>query len=199
MTTAWPILASILIGYLLGAIPFGMLVPRLRGVDIMKMGTGNPGAANVYRKIGRRYGLLVGVADMAKAALAVLVARCLGLSPAVALVAGGAAVLGHWYSPFLRFRGGAGLGPAVGAAAGVMPIEAVIGVAVTLAMVAWRRNTGLGAMVGYAVAIPLGVLLDKSLSVLLGVLALGAVVSARSVLRDYRAARRRSSGGGPTG
>lgn len=199
MTTAWPILASILIGYLLGAIPFGMLVPRLRGVDIMKMGTGNPGAANVYRKIGRRYGLLVGVADMAKAALAVLVARWLGLSPAVALVAGGAAVLGHWYSPFLRFRGGAGLGPAVGAAAGVMPIEAVIGVAVTLAMVAWRRNTGLGAMVGYAVAIPLGVLLDKSLSVLLGVLALGAVVSARSVLRDYRAARRRSSGGGPTG
>ena len=199
MTTAWPILASILIGYLLGAIPFGMLVPRLRGVDIMKMGTGNPGAANVYRKIGRRYGLLVGVADMAKAALAVLVARWLGLSPAVALVAGGAAVLGHWYSPFLRFRGGAGLGPAVGAAAGVMPIEAVIGVAVTLAMVAWRRNTGLGAMVGYAVAIPLGVLLDKPLSVLLGVLALGAVVSARSVLRDYRAARRRGSAGGPTG
>jgi len=199
METAWPILVSILIGYLLGAIPFGMLVSRLRGVDIMEVGTGNPGAANVYRKIGGRYGLLVGVADMAKAALAVLVARWLGLSAAMALVVGGAAVLGHWYSPFLRFRGGAGLGPAVGAAAGVMPIEAVIGVAVTLAMIAWRRNTGLGAMVGYAVAIPVGAVLGKPLWVLLGVLALGAVVSARSMLRDYRAAKRRGSEGGPTG
>jgi glycerol-3-phosphate acyltransferase PlsY len=199
METAWPILVSILIGYLLGAIPFGVLIPRLRGVDIMGVGTGNPGAANVYRKIGRRYGLLVGAADMAKAALAVLIARWLGLSAALALAAGGAAVLGHWYSPFLRFKGGAGLAPAVGAAAGVMPIEAVIGVAVTLVMIAWRRNTGLAAMVGYVVAIPVGAVLGRPVAVLLGVLALAVVVSTRSVLRDYRAARGRESEGGSAG
>ena len=196
MPTALAVFLSILIGYLLGSIPFGMLVPRLRGIDIAEVGTGNPGAANVYRKIGRWDGLLVGVADMAKAALAVLVAQWLGLSMGMALVGGSAAVVGHWYSPFLRFKGGAGLAPAVGAAAGVLPIEAVIGVAVTLAIMAWRKNTGLGALVGYAVAIPLGFwVMHRPLSVLLGALAIGVVVSARALLCDYRAARRRGSEG----
>src|SRR5262245_38963944 len=100
-----------LASYLVGAVPFGYLVGKARGVDLLKAGSGNIGATNAGRLLGRRWGFLVFFLDAAKGALPVLLA---GLLPqpselparTLPVVAGLAAFLGHLFPVYLRFRGG---------------------------------------------------------------------------------------------
>src|SRR5438034_5066467 len=106
-----------LVSYFLGAIPFGYLVARWRGVNIFQQGSGNIGATNVGRVLGRRFGVLVFLLDFAKGALPALAAPHLapadGSSPVtpelLGVVAGLAAFLGHLFPVWLRFRGGKGV------------------------------------------------------------------------------------------
>ncbi|MBI4161443.1 MAG: glycerol-3-phosphate acyltransferase [Acidobacteria bacterium] len=99
----------ILFGYLLGSVPFSVLAGRrLAGVDVRQTGSRNPGAANVFRSVGRLAGAGVAIADTAKGALPVAVALAAGLTPFQAIWPGVAAVLGHDFPPYLRFRGGKG-------------------------------------------------------------------------------------------
>jgi glycerol-3-phosphate acyltransferase PlsY len=197
MPTALAIVLSLAIGYFLGSIPFAAIVGHFRGTDILKVDTGNPGAANVYRRLGKRYGLLVGVADMGKAALAVLVARWLGLSPSVAMAAGAAAILGHWYSPFLHFRGGAGLAAAVGVGFGVIPDLAAIGVTSWALITLATRNVGYSAGGAYVVVLIVAFALPYPIHypavLVLGSVGAGMVVLARALWKDKRAARKRDS------
>lgn len=117
----------IVLGYLLGAIPFGYLIPRwIKGVDIRSLGTGNPGTANVFRTVGLGAAIAVGVLDIGKGAASVLLARAAGLNEGWALAAGVAAALGHCYSPYLRFQGGGGLAASVGALLALMPLETAV-------------------------------------------------------------------------
>jgi glycerol-3-phosphate acyltransferase PlsY len=118
-------LLTILFGYLVGAIPFGYLVVKLfKGIDIRRVGSGRTGGTNAIRAAGPIAGLLTGAGDIAKGTIAVWGAGWLGTqlnlsSPAVAQVlAGLMAVVGHNYSVFLSWKGGAGTGPNVGVAAG---------------------------------------------------------------------------------
>ncbi len=120
--------------YLLGSIPFGVLIGRARGIDIREHGSRNIGATNVGRVLGRRYGLLCFILDMAKGAIPVLVAGSmldtlghttlesgagqLWLWMLVAL----AALAGHMFSPFLRFGGGKGVATAFGGLVAMWPI-----------------------------------------------------------------------------
>src|ERR1043166_7823437 len=100
---------SVLGAYLLGAVPFGYLVARLRGVDIFKAGSGNIGATNVGRVLGRKFGLFVFVLDFLKGAVPVAVVRSLLPEvPWAAVAAGLAAFVGHMFPVYLRFRGGKG-------------------------------------------------------------------------------------------
>src|SRR5438128_11070692 len=100
--------------YLVGAVPFGYLVARWRGVDIFKHGSGNIGATNVGRVLGKRLGLLVFALDFLKGAVPVAVARALtpadvDLPPhSLPVTAGIATLLGHLLPIYLRFRGGKG-------------------------------------------------------------------------------------------
>jgi glycerol-3-phosphate acyltransferase PlsY len=191
MPTGWAIAASIVIGYLIGSVPFGVVIPRQRGIDIMQTGTKNPGAANVYRRVGRMLGVVVGLCDGAKGAVAVAIAHWgFGLNPGFSIAAGAAAVLGHWHSVFLRFKGGAGLATAVGVAFVLFPIEGIVGVSLTLVLMKFTKNTGRSALVGYAAALVAGVLLHHSVLSLLCAIGVGVVVSARALIRDYRAAKR---------
>ncbi len=117
----------IVLGYLLGAIPFGYLFPRwIKGVDIRSLGTGNPGTANVFRTVGLGAAIPVGVLDIGKGVAPVLLARAAGLSEGWALAAGVAAVLGHCYSPYLRFQGGGGLAASIGTLLALMPVETAV-------------------------------------------------------------------------
>src|SRR5712692_1561629 len=99
--------------YLLGAIPFGYLIARWRGVDILHQGSGNIGATNVGRVLGRRFGILVFFLDFAKGALPPGLATCLSGTLAwdlpkdtLEVTAGLAAFLGHLFPIYLRFHGG---------------------------------------------------------------------------------------------
>jgi acyl-phosphate glycerol 3-phosphate acyltransferase len=140
----------VLISYLLGSIPFGYLVGRLRGVDIFQHGSGNIGATNVGRVLGRGYGLLVFVLDFMKGAipagaglwLAQAFPQTLDILPgskSLAVVAGLAAFLGHLFPIYLRFHGGKGIATGAGVVANVLPVPAVASLLVWIGVLcAWR-------------------------------------------------------------
>ena len=121
------VIVAIVIGYLLGSIPFAYITGRLiKGVDIRQVGGGNMGALNVAREIGPLPGLMVLIADIGKGALAVLIANWLGLPLIWILIAGFAAVVGHNLPIFLRFKGGKGAATTLGVLFALTPGEFAI-------------------------------------------------------------------------
>jgi len=141
--TALPALAAV-VGYLLGALSPASFAAARRGVDLRGVGSGNPGAANVGRALGRRTGAVVAVLDMAKGALP---AAAFGaLEHRAGLVAGIAAVLGHVSSPFLRGKGGKGVATAAGAVLGSHPLWFPVALLTWLLGVAATRWIALASM-----------------------------------------------------
>ncbi|AIE86705.1 glycerol-3-phosphate 1-O-acyltransferase PlsY [Fimbriimonas ginsengisoli] len=125
------LLLDCLLAYFIGAIPFGVIVCRSKGIDIFKFGSGNPGATNVSRAVGKPLGALVFLLDVLKGLVPALIARqnvtqdLYGMhAQAWWFVAGLCAVLGHCYSVFLRFRGGKGIATSLGAGLGASPAVA---------------------------------------------------------------------------
>lgn len=157
--------------YLLGAIPFGFLAGRLKGVDIRRAGSGNIGATNVWRLLGPAAGLVVLGLDMAKGALPLFLWRLGGRGEGWAEgVLALAPVLGHVFSPFLRFRGGKGVATAAGAFFSLLPFTAPWGVAFFLAtFLAFRyvSLSSLSATAAVALAAFLGASPERSLPALL--------------------------------
>ena len=114
---------GLVVGYLVGAVSPATLIAQARGVDLRTVGSGNPGASNAGRALGRRTGVVVAILDVAKGAVP---AAAFGVADHRAgLVAGLAAVLGHVSSPFLRGRGGKGVATAAGAVLGSHPLWVV--------------------------------------------------------------------------
>ena len=131
------------VGYLLGTIPAGLLVGFSRGIDVRTAGSGNIGATNVARVVGRKWGIITLIADMLKGFLPVISARLLlaGSTDAALIVAitGFAAVCGHCFSIFLKFRGGKGVATAVGVFLAVCPWSVLAGFVVFfLAIRKWK-------------------------------------------------------------
>jgi acyl phosphate:glycerol-3-phosphate acyltransferase len=142
------------LAYLLGSIPFAFLAGRARGIDLRLVGSGNLGAANVFRTLGRGMGIAVMAADILKGVVAVVIARTLTDDPWPAIAAG-AAMAGHVYPAWLRFKGGKGVAVGGGAVIGLMPLAALILLALWALTVAVTRYTSLAAIVGALVATPL--------------------------------------------
>ena len=118
----------VLLGYLSGSIPFGLLVVRAaRGVDVRGQGSGNIGATNVARVAGKGLGVRVLVLDALKGALPVLLARAVEPTPLVPALVGAAAFAGHVAPPWLGFRGGKGVATALGVLAVLAPRAALAG------------------------------------------------------------------------
>jgi acyl phosphate:glycerol-3-phosphate acyltransferase len=143
-----------LAAYLIGAIPFGYLIARGRGVDILHQGSGNIGATNVGRVLGRRFGILVFVLDFAKGAVPVLVATGLAwpLPPgSLEVTAGLAAFLGHLFPVYLGFHGGKGVATGAGVVAVLFPGPTFGAVLVWLAVVAATGYVSLGSLTAAAV------------------------------------------------
>jgi len=106
---------AIVCSYLLGSLPFAYIISRLvKGVDIRQVGTRNMGAMNTFYRIGFGWGVLVLLLDMAKGALAIVVARWLGADVVIQYVAAGVSVIGHMFPVFLGFRGGKGGATVIG-------------------------------------------------------------------------------------
>ena len=143
------------VSYLLGAIPWGYIIPRLsRGIDIRKYGSGNIGMANVLRTVGGRLAGVVMALDVGKGVLAVLLAWLLTVhSPRAQVVAGVMALIGHDWSVFLRFRGGRGTAVALGGLLVMAPYAAIVGVAAFVAITLKSRYVSLGSITGAAVGL----------------------------------------------
>jgi len=148
---AGSIVLAIVIGYLLGSIPFAYIAGRLvKGVDIRKVGGGNMGALNAIREIGPFAGFTVFFFDIAKGSLAVLVAQWLGLDWPWVFVAGFAAVAGHNWPVWLKFKGGQGLATTMGVLIPLAPIEFAISFGVIMIVIIITSNARLSSAVGLA-------------------------------------------------
>lgn len=140
---------AVVIGYTVGSLPIGFLIARARGVDLRRVGSGNVGAANVYRTAGLGIAMIVVAADLAKGAAAVIIAG----AGAHAVAAAAAAVVGHVYPVWLGFRGGKGVATACGAFGVLSPWPTAIAAAAFGLTVARTRYVSLGSVVA-AVVLP---------------------------------------------
>jgi glycerol-3-phosphate acyltransferase PlsY len=151
-------LVALAIAYLLGAIPFGYLLVRLKtGVDVRKTGSGNIGATNVLRTTGRAAGVATLLLDIAKGYAAVWIAgRLTGGDPLWMALAALAVMAGHAFPVFLGFRGGKAVASFIGAFLCLTPLALLCVLVVFTAIVAWSRFISLGSICG-AATFPLAV------------------------------------------
>ncbi len=186
METVLPVLFVLIAAYLLGAVPFAVIIGRLfYGVDVREHGSGNAGATNVLRVLGAKAGAAVLVLDALKGLAAVLLASA--VAPVehgatthdwVLIGASFAAVLGHSYSPFLGFAGGKGVATAAGALLILVPVAWPILLLTFIVVVAVSRMVSLGSLV-IAVEFPILVILlypDRPVLILFSVFAASFVV-----------------------
>ena len=168
--TAMVILAAVLIGsYLLGSIPFGYLAGRLVGIDIREAGSGNVGATNVLRVLGKGYGYPVFALDVLKGFGAVKISMLMApgrppewnSSEFFGIVAAMSSVLGHLYPPWLKFKGGKGVATSAGALLVLTPVATLIGVAIWT-IVFWLTRYVSLASITAAVALPIVILVVRS-------------------------------------
>ena len=143
--------------FLWGGINPATLIGRTLGRDVTRAGSGNPGATNAGRVLGRKWGILVGVLDVAKGFVPALLGAVFG-TVWLAYVLGVAAVLGHVFSPYLRGRGGKGVATALGAILGVHPWYAVALLAVFVLVFAVSRWVALGSLLAAALMLVGGLL-----------------------------------------
>jgi glycerol-3-phosphate acyltransferase PlsY len=183
--------------FLAGSIPFGWVVARARGVDLQTEGSGNIGAANVARTVGPRLGALVLVLDALKGALPLVVALERGVAASGAVgplhAAGAAAIVGHCFTPWLRFRGGKGVATSLGVCLVLVPDALAFAVLAFGLVFAARRVVSLAALVAAATLPVAGWLVGRTRGevAFLGVLALVVGALHHENLARLRAGRER--------
>jgi glycerol-3-phosphate acyltransferase PlsY len=185
--------------YLLGSIPTGFLVARWMNVDITKVGSGNIGATNVFRILGKGPGSLVLLTDLAKGALAVLfvpaaaVALARAGSPWLPATAAIGAVLGHNYTPWLGFKGGKGIATSAGALAALVPVAFLVIFVTWIVVFAASRYVSL-ASIASAVVLPFATALSTPVAVRWPLVGLTSVLSFLAVWRHRPNIRRLMDG-----
>lgn len=165
-------LTGILLGsYLFGSIPFGYLAGKIGGIDIRKVGSGNIGATNVVRTLGKRYGYPVFLLDFLKGFGAVKISMSIATdarpewgSPEIfGILAAVASVIGHSFPLWLKFRGGKGVATSAGALFGLMPLAALIALVIWVLVFWFTRYVSVASLVT-SVALPLIILIMTRLN-----------------------------------
>ena len=160
----------ILVAYLFGSLPIGLMVGRMvKGIDVRDHGSGNIGASNVWRTLGPLWGIVVFLFDFCKGYLPTLLARGIPVTPGwlpvphvatapfnvpdwLPVAVGLAAILGHNFSPFLKFSGGKGVATSLGVAFGLSPTAAIVGFGIWLLCLLATRTISISSMVGAVAA-----------------------------------------------
>lgn len=176
--------------YLIGAIPTSYWVVKLaRGVDLRTVGSGNLGATNLYRFLGWKYAIPVGIFDLLKGTIPVVViAPIVGVSIIGAIALGLAAVLGHVYSPFVGFKGGKGVATGGGVILGIAPWAFLVSLAAWAVVVKVSGYVSLGSIIAAVLLAPSILLLHRDVP--LGAVGIVAALSAM-VIWFHRANLRR--------
>ena len=185
----WQLLIAAAVGFLVGSVNPAMIIAKVRGVNLRDIGSGNPGATNTARALGKRTGVIVGVLDVLKGLVPALAFSVWG--PGAAGTAGLFAVLGHIFSPFLRGKGGKGTATTLGAVLGVQALWAIpmlVAFGITLAI---TKRIGLGAVASAVTLIVIGVWWAEPWENQVFAITLGVVVIIRHE-SNLRAAFRRA-------
>lgn len=175
-----------LVSYLIGSIPFGLAVAKAKGVDLLSVGSGNIGATNVGRTLGKGPAVIVFILDALKGAVPALLLPMviresyLGLTPhSWGAIAGTSAVVGHMFSPWLKFKGGKGVATAFGAILAFQPAVALISISGFFILVAITKIVSLGSLFAVIVMLIIGVVLAVPTAQYLCLVVLGSAVTAK--------------------
>ncbi len=179
----------VIFGYLAGSIPFGLLYGRLAGVDVRQQGSGNIGATNVSRLLGKKLGILTLASDLLKGLLPMLIAaQILGDRPDAYLwtmLTGTAAFVGHCWPIYLKFRGGKGVATALGIFLYLAPLQTLIAIVLFVATVRLGGYVSLGSM-SAALSLPVMIWLSNGptdLLLITGMIALLIVLKHQENIR----------------
>ena len=175
MIRLWPWFLG---SYLIGAIPTSYLVVRLvRGEDLRKFGSGNLGATNLYRVLGWKYAVPVGAFDVLKGAIPVMVlGPAAGANPLTAVLLGSAAVVGHVFSVFVKFKGGKGVATGAGVILGLAPWAFLVALVTWLIVTRVSGFVSLGSIMAALVLVPAAYLLHPERRPLLWIFGLLAAL-----------------------
>ncbi len=186
-----------LIGYVIGSIPFGMIIGRAHGVDLRTAGSGNVGATNVGRVLGKKWGYTCFFLDMGKGLAPTLAVGLMladkgvpnALHQAAWLGAGCGAILGHVFTFWLRFRGGKGVATALGVVLGIFPYltwAGLVAFAIWIAVTLTSRYVSLGSIVAAAIFPPLIILFNLGRAMELWPLVLFSIAMAALIILRHR-------------
>ena len=170
-----------IIAYLLGALPFGLLIAKSRGIDIRQQGSGNIGATNVFRCVGKGWGIFTFTLDALKGFIPAFVFPMLATAdPVYGVLFGFAAIMGHSFPVYLRFKGGKGVATSAGMLLGIAPLAVGIGFLCWVICMAISRYVSLSSMVAaIVVAAAVWVQQDKGLVVNIALTVLAVLVVVR--------------------
>jgi len=152
------IVLLIILAFVLGSIPFGAIIAKIKGVDLRKIGSGNIGATNALRAMGKSAAVVTLLGDVLKGTAAVAIGRYLSIGPVYEGILGVSAILGHNFSIFLKFKGGKGVATSIGVLLIYSPLTAVLTVIIWLAAALITRYSSLGAIVSFGL-LPLNIIL----------------------------------------
>jgi glycerol-3-phosphate acyltransferase PlsY len=182
----------IIIGYILGSLPTAYIAGRiLKGKDIRKIGDENAGAANAYRELGPRAGILVFIADAAKGAAVILIAQAAHMTQVVVMLAGVAAVVGHNWPVFLGFRGGRGESTTIGVLLVLVTLPMLVLAIPALLVLVIRKKVILASAVLFAPLSLVGWWFGTSVPLIIYSIALPCLVGFTHFLRTRPGAFRR--------
>jgi len=192
---------TLVAGYVVGSISFAVLIAKQHGVDIFKLGSGNPGATNILRNLGKKAGYTCFLLDAFKGVAAALIGRGLAtFSPGVeaevlAVLGLAAAIFGHSYSVFLGFRGGKGVATTVGGLLVILPWVMLIGIVIWLVVFFSTRYVSLASVL-LGISLPISALFLSSGTGLILCLILAIIIVVRhraNLERLYRGTEPRRS------
>ena len=188
----------VLFGYLAGSVPFAFLLARRAGIDVRLAGSGNVGAANVLRTTGAWQAVAVMSLDVAKGAAAVLVANLVTGGVWIAALTGAAAIVGHIYPVWLRFRGGKGVAVAAGVFSILSPLATAVAATLFLVIVWVTRYVSLGSIAATLALPPVAWWAGAPRAVVLTAAASGALIlfRHRANVRRLRLGTERRMGSG---
>jgi len=145
-------IVSFLLSYILGSIPFGFIVGKIKGHDLRREGSGNVGTTNVFRVVGKKEGIMVFILDLLKGFIPVFYFT--RVSPYIGIAAVLGAITGHVTTPFLRFKGGKGIATGFGSLLALMMVPALLIFAVWIILLGITRRVSVGSL-GAAIALPI--------------------------------------------
>jgi glycerol-3-phosphate acyltransferase PlsY len=175
------ILLVILVSYILGSIPFGYIIAKIKGVDITKLGSGNIGATNVGRFLGKPYFFIVLFLDAIKGFIPTILFKLLfGLE--YGILAGLFSVIGHSYSIFMKFKGGKGVATGLGVSIALIPIETIIGFGVWFLVLMIFKIMSLASIISAISVFIVVLFLEKSslIKIVCGIIAVLIVLRHKS-------------------